>query len=111
MVQPGGEIVIIVKGTLKLGVNGVERLGSTLATMISATRAEPGCDHYAIDVDGEDADLLHVSERWVDQAALGQHLVSDHVVAFQMAMRRTRLVKGDVRIHYPDGSIKRLIDV
>jgi quinol monooxygenase YgiN len=71
----------------------------------------PGCDHYALSVDIDDPNLIHVSERWRDQAALGTHLVSDHVVAFQMSMRRTRILRGDVKIYYPDGSIKKLIDV
>lgn len=102
--------MIIVMGTLKLAAGGVERMRSAIAAMVPATRDEQGCDHYALAVDLDDPDLLHVSERWRDQATLGAHLVSDHVVAFQMAMRRTRLLKGDVKIYYQDGTIKKLID-
>jgi quinol monooxygenase YgiN len=102
--------VIIIMGTLKLAPNGTERLRSAIAAMVPATRAEPGCDHYALAADIDDPDLLHVSERWRDQAALGLHLVSDHVVEFQMAMRRTRILKGDVKIYHPDGTVKTWIN-
>lgn len=97
-------------GTLKLADGGTQRMSSAIQTMVSATRAEPGCDHYALAADIDDPDLLHVSERWIDQAALGAHLVSDHVVEFQMAMRRTRIVKGDVKIYHPDGTVKKWIN-
>jgi quinol monooxygenase YgiN len=102
--------MIVVMGTLKLADQGVERLRSAIAAMVPATRAEPGCDHYALAADLDDPDLLHVSERWVDQAALGLHLVTDHVIDFQMAMRRTRILKASVNIYYPDGSVKKWIN-
>jgi quinol monooxygenase YgiN len=102
--------VIIIMGTLKLAPGGTERLRSAIVAMVPATRAEPGCDHYALAADIEDPDLLHVSERWRDQAALGLHLVSDHVIEFQMAMRRTRILKGDVKIYHPDGTVKTWIN-
>jgi quinol monooxygenase YgiN len=102
--------MIVVMGTLKLADQGVERLLSAIAAMVPATRAEPGCDHYALAADLDDPDLLHVSERWVDQASLGLHLVTDHVIDFQMAMRRTRILKASVSIYYPDGSVKKWID-
>jgi quinol monooxygenase YgiN len=102
--------MIVVMGTLKLADGGVERLRSAIAVMVPATRAEPGCDHYALATDIDDPDLLHVSERWHDQASLGLHLVTDHVIDFQMAMRRTRILKASVNIYYPDGSIKKWIN-
>lgn len=102
--------MILVMGHLQLASGGAAALGSALKAIITATREESGCLHYAIAHDIDDADRLHVSERWRDQAALGAHLVSDHVVAFQMAMRRTRVLNADVNIYYPDGTIKRLIN-
>lgn len=103
--------MIVVMGTLKLADGGVERLRSAIEAMVPATRAEAGCEHYALAADIADPDLLHVSERWRDQGALGAHLVSDHVVEFQLAMRRTRVLRGTVRIYHPDGTVKKLIDV
>ena len=103
--------MIIVMGYLQLSDGGTALMRSAIAPMARATRAEAGCDHYAIAVDVADADRLHISERWIDQAALGAHLVSDHVVDFQVAMRRTRIIKAAVHVYHPDGTIRRLINI
>jgi quinol monooxygenase YgiN len=103
--------MIIVKGTMKLADGGGFRLKSALEAITAATRAEAGCLHYSVIPDTNDPDLLHVAEQWTDQAAIGAHLVADHLIDFQLAMRRTRVLKADVNIHYPDGSVKRLINV
>lgn len=103
--------MIIIKGTIKLVDGGAARLNSAIAAITAATRAEAGCKHYSLAPDADDSDLLHVREEWTDQAALGAHLVADHLIDFQLAMRRTRIVKADVNIHHPDGSVKRLINV
>jgi quinol monooxygenase YgiN len=103
--------MIIVKGPLKLAAGGAERLKSAIVAMTAATQAEPGCKHYSLTPDADNPDLLQVLEEWADQAALGAHLVSDHLIDFQLAMRRTRVLMADVNIHYPDGKVKRLINV
>ena len=103
--------MIIVKGTMKLADGGGFRLKSALVALTDATRAEPGCQHYSVTPDPDDPDLLIVSEKWVDQASLGAHLVADHMIEFQLAMRRTRILKADVNIYYHDGTTKRLINV
>jgi quinol monooxygenase YgiN len=103
--------MIIIKGTMKLAEGGAARLNSAIVAMTAATRAEAGCKQYSLVADADDPDFLHVCEEWTDQSALGAHLVSDHLIDFQLAMRRTRVVKAEVNIHYPDGSVKRLINV
>jgi quinol monooxygenase YgiN len=103
--------LIIVKGPMKLAEGGAARLKSAMEAMTAATRAAVGCKQYSLAVDANDPDLLHVNEEWVDQTSLGAHLVSDHLIDFQLAMRRTRVLSADVNIHYPDGKVKRLINM
>lgn len=103
--------MIMIKGTMKLAEGGAARLNSAIAAITIATNAEAGCQHYSLVPDVEDPDLLHVREEWMDQESFGAHLVVDHLIDFQLAMRRTRVVKADVNIHYPDGTVKRLINV
>ena len=107
----GKRTMIIVMGYLQLANGGAALMRSAIVLVVRATRAEAGCDHYAIAADVEDADRLHISERWIDQAALGTHLVTDHVVDFQVAMRRTRIIKAAVHVYHPDGTIRRLINI
>ena len=103
--------MIIVMGYLRLSEGGGARMKTAFEAIIEGTRAEPDCDHYALAPDLFDPDLIHVSERWMNQEALGRHLVSDHVVNLQLAMRRTRVLAADVNIYYRDGTVKRMINV
>jgi quinol monooxygenase YgiN len=103
--------MIIVKGPMKLAEGGAARLESAIVAMRAATTAEAGCRQYSLTADVENPDLLHVYEEWADQPSLGAHLVSDHLIDFQLAMRRTRVLSADVNIYYPDGKTKRLINV
>lgn len=96
---------------MKLAEGGAARLKSAIDAMTMATMTEAGCRHYSLVPDTEDPDLLHVYEEWDDQETLGAHLVSDHLIDFQLAMRRTRVLSADVNIHYTDGKVKRLINV
>ena len=103
--------MIIVKGTMKLSEGGAGRLKSAIDAMTAATRAEDGCAHYSLIPDADNPDLLHVREEWRDRAAWGLHLVTDHLIDFKLAMRRTRIVAADVNVHHPDGRVERLINV
>ena len=103
--------MIIVKGPLKLAEGGGLRMMSAIAAMTTATRAEPGCIRYSLTPDNENPDIIQVYEEWTDQKSLAAHLVADHLIDFQLAMRRTRILEADVHIHYPDGTTKRLINV
>ena len=85
--------MIIVTGTVRFGEGEIDRLKDAMARNIEATRAEAGCEHYAYAVDVCDPALLHVSERWSDDAAIERHMASPHMGAF-MAQR------GDINWRY-----------
>ena len=74
--------MIIVNGTVRFGAGEIDRLREAMARNVEATRAEPGCEHYAYAIDISDPDLLHVAERWSDEAAIGEHMASAHMAAF-----------------------------
>jgi quinol monooxygenase YgiN len=73
--------MIIVNGTVRFGAGEIERLRDAMARNIEATRAESGCEHYAYAVDISDPSLLHVAERWRDEAAIADHMASSHMGA------------------------------
>lgn len=56
-----------------------EALKATLTTMIAPTRRELGCYQYDLLVDASDPRQLCFVERWDDDAALDQHLETEHV--------------------------------
>ena len=56
-----------------------------MRAMIEASRAEPGCLAYSYAMDVVQPGLIHVLERWADQAALEQHFASPHIRTWREA--------------------------
>jgi quinol monooxygenase YgiN len=74
--------MIIVNGTVRFGAGEIDRLSGAMRANVEATRAEEGCEHYAYAIDIADPNLLHVAERWSDDAAIEAHMASPHMGAF-----------------------------
>jgi quinol monooxygenase YgiN len=74
--------MIIVMGKIRMGDGEIDRLSSDMAIQMAATQAEDGCEQYVFSRDVTDANVLMISERWRDEAALGAHMVSPHMAVF-----------------------------
>jgi quinol monooxygenase YgiN len=95
--------MIIVMGTARLGPGELDRLGDAMRAQIEATRAEAGCVHYSFARDVLDPDLLHVAERWRDQAAIDVHFKTPHMAAFQAALGAATVLSLSVKAYDADG--------
>ncbi len=78
--------MIIVQGHARFAPGSIAAHHATLAAMVTATRAEDGCELYAFAFDALDPDVMHITERWRDQAALDGHGASPHMAEFRKAM-------------------------
>jgi quinol monooxygenase YgiN len=52
------------------------------ASVIAATRAEDGCLAYAYSHDALDPEVIHVTEKWRDRAALDAHFQTPHMATW-----------------------------
>jgi quinol monooxygenase YgiN len=102
--------MIIVLGNLRVREGDLPRLTSILTHQVAASRAEVGCDHYALAHDIIEPALIRVSERWQTQDAIAAHLVSDHMVAFNFDLRTAKILSGRVDSYHPGGEVRKLID-
>src|ERR1700760_4505837 len=85
--------MIIIQGWIRLAEGEIERLRPAAETMIRTTRtSEPGCIEYNFAVDLVEPNLIRISERWADQAALDAHFASAHMKEFQKAMAVAKIV-------------------
>jgi quinol monooxygenase YgiN len=60
--------------------------------MMPASQAETGCLAYSYAEDLTDPGLIHVIERWVDDAALSTHFQTPHMARFNEALRDLKFV-------------------
>lgn len=103
--------MICVLGSIRVRDDDVSRLKPALVRHVNTTRAEAGCDHYALAHDVIDPAVIQVSERWVDQVALGAHLVGDPMVRFSIDLRAAKILSACVDSYHPGGEVRKLIDV
>jgi quinol monooxygenase YgiN len=68
---------VLARFTAKAGKE--DSLKTSLTTLIPPTRRELGCYQYDLIVDVADPRQLCFVERWDDDAALDQHLATNHV--------------------------------
>lgn len=89
--------MIIIQGEAHFGEGELDRIRRDIVDMVDATRAEQGCLYYALAIDALEPNLLHVSGRWRDEAALRRHYESGHIDAFLKAVEPGRIGILDVK--------------
>jgi len=78
-------VSLIVAGTVRVPPENLAGLKPRMADMIAASRAEDGCLDYNYAEDVNQPGLIHVFERWRDQAALDVHFTTDHLARWRAA--------------------------
>ena len=78
-------MTLIVAGTVRVPPANLDGLRPHMAAMLAASRAEDGCFGYTYAEDVAEPGLIHVFERWRDQAALDAHFQSPHLAAWRAA--------------------------
>ncbi|MET3759667.1 putative quinol monooxygenase [Sphingomonas sp. UYEF23] len=73
-------------------------------TCVAASRAEPGVLHYELWRENEGAQRFVFNELYVDDAAVQQHMASDHFKALGLAAR-------DIATARPEIIVAHAIDV
>lgn len=66
----------------------IAAIKDAIATMETASRAEPGCHDYTFAVELSDPNKLRITECWENEAALQAHFATPHMAAFNEAMAK-----------------------
>jgi quinol monooxygenase YgiN len=103
--------VIVVSGYLRVRDGDVDRLRGAIANQSFAALRTDGCEHYSFAIDVTDPNLLWVSERWRDAEAEAVHMVSDHMVEFNIGMRRAQIVEANINAYDAGGDVRSLIAI
>lgn len=75
--------MLLIVGAVRLPPENLERAKPVMRAMVEASRAEAGCLEYGYAEDLFVPGLIHVKERWTDQAALDAHFASAHIAAWR----------------------------
>ncbi|MEA3389484.1 putative quinol monooxygenase [Sphingobium sp. CCH11-B1] len=77
--------MLMILGTFRLPADKMDAGRPAMTRMVEASRAEDGCVEYVFAEDVADPGLIHVKERWVDQAALDRHNAAAHMAEWRAA--------------------------
>lgn len=94
--------MLIIEGWLQFAPGEIDKFSEAAKQMVEATRQEEGCLHYAFARDMNDPDIIRISERWVDDAALEAHFQSPHMAAFGAGLAQVERLGSDVRLYQGD---------
>ena len=78
--------MLVINATLTLDLARRSELAAAAIVMQQASRPEAGCHHYVFSADLEHDDVMHIAEKWEDQAALDAHFATPHMAVFQSAI-------------------------
>jgi quinol monooxygenase YgiN len=78
--------MLIVLAKAQVGESAMDAAKAAIADMVAASNAEEGCIAYAFTQDVLQPDVLHIVEKWRDDAALAEHFATPHMAAFGAAI-------------------------
>ncbi|MFK7828924.1 MAG: putative quinol monooxygenase [Congregibacter sp.] len=78
--------MIVVTVIIESSVEDIAAMQPAIATMEQHSRAEAGCQDYTFSVELNRSDALRITERWVSEEALAEHMRTPHMATFQSAI-------------------------
>ena len=97
--------MLIVLAKAQVGEGAMEPAMAAIAAMVAASNAEEGCLAYAFTQDVLQPGVLHIVEKWKDEAALAAHFATPHMAAFGAAIAGLDFkVIEAVKYHADEGS-------
>ena len=77
--------MLVIAGTVRVPPEALPRFLPKMLAMLSASRAEDGCETYSYGFDARDEGLIRVFEIWRDAAALDAHTKAPHMAPWRAA--------------------------
>jgi quinol monooxygenase YgiN len=78
--------MLVVHVTIRFDAAGIEAFKAGLPEVASKTLAEEGCVEYKFGLDMLEPNLIRIIETWESEAALEQHRLTDHLLAFTASL-------------------------
>lgn len=91
--------MLLIVGTVRLPAENLAKAKPAMWAMVQASRAEAGCLEYGYAEDVFEPGLIHVKERWQDQAALDAHFASDHIKVWRATWGGLEIGNRDLKVY------------
>jgi quinol monooxygenase YgiN len=78
--------MVIILAKARVSADALAAAQTAIADMVAASNAESGCIAYAFTQDLGDPTIIHIVEKWQDEAAIAAHFATPHMAAFGAAI-------------------------
>lgn len=76
-------MTLLIAGTVRVPPENLAAFKPHMLAMLTASRAEDGCQEYSYAEDVAEPGLIRVYEAWRDQAALDAHFQTPHMAVWR----------------------------
>lgn len=90
---------VILMGEFRLPAENLEAARPAIDKVVSLTRAEEGCLHYAYAADLFDPCLIRISEKWSGPEALAAHMEAAHMDEWKQAREKLGMTGRTVTMY------------
>jgi quinol monooxygenase YgiN len=94
--------MIQVIGSVRIPAEAFERALPMIRKVVTATRTEDGCELYAYSRDLLDPEVLRITEKWRDRAALDAHFKTPHMAVWAAERAELGLFDRNIRVFETD---------
>jgi quinol monooxygenase YgiN len=99
--------VILVNGYMDIDPDQRDAFIAAVQKLQAPTRAEDGCESYAISADVDDPARFHISEQWASEEAVAGHMAAPHMAEFFGAVGG--MVRGASVVKWTGGVPEKLM--
>lgn len=89
--------LIVIIGQFEIHPDDAAAAAELMLVMMTKTREEQGCCHYAYSRDLSNSNRFELSELWEDENALAAHFRIDHMAEYRAGMSRLRVLSRTVK--------------
>jgi quinol monooxygenase YgiN len=92
--------VIVITGVLVVAPERIDELRPHIATLVAASRRDPGCLLYAWAEDFLEPGAIRMTEHWDSLTAFQSHDRSSHAEAWKAALGKVGLLRREMWLHH-----------
>ena len=94
--------MLLVTGTIRIAPERLAEAQPAMQKVIAASLKEKGCLEYSYAEDILEPGLVHITERWVSQAAFDEHFASSHIAEWCGSWKNLGIAERRLSIFHVD---------
>lgn len=92
-------MTVVIAGTFQIAPEDRDAFLTAAKAMMADTHKEEGCQAYNFSPDINDPGVIHLFEKWDNEAVLGPHMKADHMRTFGRAIKELKITGRTITMY------------